>query len=436
MSSQGAQQAPAFSPVQVGELELSRPLEELVPGSSGRGSAYASARLLVRVHGAPLGWLDVDLSRGAVPPQDLAALVSARLGDELRAHLTADGLDPAQDLAATGPPGGCPRRKELPARPPLVTVVVCTVAGPQRALAACLDSLAALDYPSFEVLVVDNSPELPETVELISQRYAGISHLRYVREPLRGLSRARNTGMRFARGDVVAFTDDDATVDPGWLRALVVELDDPDVVCVTGLAATAELETAEQQWFDRHGGFEKGYRRRVFDLQENRADSPLYPYAAGLFGSGVNMAFRKGALGDLWEFDLTLGAGTDAHGGEDMDAFLDVLMAGRRIVYTPDALVWHRHRTGPQELRTQMRRYGVGLTAVMAKRLLTDRGHRLDLVRRIPAGVRFALADGARQNPLGGSGVSRDLARTELAGLVVGPLAYLRGRARQAWLTA
>ena len=103
---------------------------------------------------------------------------------------------------------------------------------------ACLDSLLRENYPAFEVIIVDNT----DTGDF-SPRASGDVRVRVVREARRGLSRARNTGIRSARYEVLAFIDDDVTVDSGWIRAIASALEDDSIAGVTGLIVPAELET-------------------------------------------------------------------------------------------------------------------------------------------------------------------------------------------------
>lgn len=424
----------SFEPLKVVELEISEPIGQLA-GSAGAGRSpdYRRARVLVRLHGCPLGWLELDLSRGPVSSAAIRSAVERELGATVEAHLAADGLDPSQ--LAGQPSSGCAARREVEDEVPLATVVVCTIDRPEADLDSCLASLGATDYPLFEVLVVDNSPDRPRTAEIVAARSAVDPRVRMVREPRTGLSHARNAGLTFARGDIVAFTDDDARVDPGWLSAIVAEFtSDARIACVTGPVATAEIETADQAWFDAFGGFDKGYQRRVFDLADNRDPSPAYPYQLGLFGTGANMAFRRSMLPDEWRFDVALGAGSVTQGGEDQDAFLDVLFRGHRLVYNPLALVWHRHRSDHDGLRRQMYQFGTGVGAVITKRLLGDGSHRGELVRVVPAGVRHLFRPGSRTAT--GSDYPPDLRRAELAGLAASPFVYLRSRLKVAWSTA
>src|SRR3989440_421010 len=121
-----------------------------------------------------------------------------------------------------------------------------------------------------------------------------LSHVRYLPEPQRGLSRARNAALAAARGKIIAFVDDDVVVDPGWLRSIVRGFRAiPGVACVTGMVLPAELETRPQIWFEEFGGFNKGYEQRVFDLEDHAPADPLYPFSAGRFGSRARLCLDR-----------------------------------------------------------------------------------------------------------------------------------------------
>ena len=146
---------------------------------------------------------------------------------------------------------------------PLVTVAVCTRDRTAQ-LAGCLDSLGRLDYPALDVLVVDNAPSDPATARLVGERYPQV---RYVCEPRPGLNWARNRAIAEARGEIIAYTDDDVVVDPGWVRALAhVFAQHPEVMAVTGLVVPYELETEAQMFFERYGGFGRGFERKWYPV--------------------------------------------------------------------------------------------------------------------------------------------------------------------------
>lgn len=193
-----------------------------------------------------------------------------------------------------------------PGEPPFTTVVVATR---ERAgqLARALDSLLAQDHPRFEIVVVDNAPLTDETRELVERKYA--ERVRYVCEPVPGLAAAHNAGLDAVRGEVVAFTDDDVVADPRWLTELTAPFAaDAGLGCSTGLILPARLTTPAQVLLESHGGFAKGFTPRTYDPARPPGDEPLFPFTAGRFGSGANMAFRTAVLRSVGGFDPATGA--------------------------------------------------------------------------------------------------------------------------------
>jgi GT2 family glycosyltransferase len=313
-------------------------------------------------------------------------------------------------------------------RPP-ISVVVTTCRDPV-ALEPCLRSILACDYDEFEVIVVENRPGSNETQHLLDDRFPGERRLRYVEEDQPGLARARNAGLSRAQGELVAFTDDDVLVDGAWLRACAEGFAHAgEIACVTGLILPQELATSSQHLFEQFTGFGKGVRARVHRLPEARAEDPLMPYAPGTIGSGANTCVRADVLRQLGGFAPSLGAGTPAAGGEDLDLYIRLLRAGHAIAYEPGALVWHRHPDGMPRLRRQAYRYGVGLGAALARQLIACPG-RAEPLRSLPAGVRRLRDPGSPKNARKQSDYPRHLDWLERLGMLVGPVAYLVSAAR------
>jgi GT2 family glycosyltransferase len=306
-----------------------------------------------------------------------------------------------------------------------VTVVIPTRDRPQR-LRSCLESILDADYPSssLEVIVVDNAPTGPATKELLEDRFGHLPNVRYVMEPRAGSAIARNRGLSEAGSRIVAFVDDDVIVDRLWLRSLVDGFQAaPRVASVTSLILPAELETAPQVWIEEFGGFDKGYERRIYDLDEHAPPDPLYPYTMGRFGSGAAMAFDRGVLADLGGFDPVL------HRGQDIDALLRVVLAGHRLVYEPSSVVRHYHHRDYDNLRKTMHGYGAGLSAVLTKTML-HREHCMSVLRRAPRGLAYLLRPSSGKNQQKSASYPRELTALELLGVLSGPLAYFRRRRR------
>lgn len=388
---------------------------------------HGRSRVLVRLHGQPLGYLDLPTPPAGLDPVELAAAARRRWTPAIEAHLAAEGLAERDGIipAATT---GCATAD--PDATPSVTVVVCTR---DRAadLAECLEALRALRYPALDLLIVDNAPTDDSTARLVAEYTARDDRFRTVREPRPGLSAARNCGVRQARGEFIAFTDDDVAVDEGWIAGLVRGFGRSEKVgAVTGLVATADISGPAEAYFDaRSPSWSARMEPELFDLGEHRRDEPLYPYSAGIFGTGANLAFRRQALLDTGIFDEALGAGAPTKGGEDLDMFVRILRSGWAIAHEPSAVVWHHHRADETALLKQMYGYGSGLTAYLTKCVL-DRGTRAEVLRRLPSGAvrMIGIKRSTDERLVVGVSAPRGAMRRELSGMVAGPWLYLRAR--------
>lgn len=319
-----------------------------------------------------------------------------------------------------------------------VSVVVCTL-GQQSSLRGTVDAVLAQTYTDLDVLVVDNDPGSGRTAELLAD-FAD-HRLRVIPEPVRGLSVARNTGLRAARGHLVAYTDDDALPDPTWIAELVsvIQGDGTGVVaCVTGRVVASGTTTSEQRWFEDFGDFDKGSDRFVWSMGPPPESLPgrpgphsaFFPYTAGEMGTGNNMLFRTAALRALGGFDEALGTGSPARGGEDLDIYRRVILGGQVLVYAPDAVVRHHHRDTRQALRTQMFGYGAGMAASLTKVLVQGGRPAFALLRRLPRGMYMLLWPSSAKNEKYPAQTPPSLVAAELLGYLTGPLLYARGVAR------
>ncbi|MER8036245.1 glycosyltransferase [Streptomyces hydrogenans] len=408
--------------ISVAELDLGAAAPRLRPAPGAAEPAPGEVYALVRVDGRPAATVLGRYEEGEDPAGVLAALAAERL-----AATTAPRTD-AERLAA--------RRPATAGTPPRASVVVATRERP-ASLARALDSLLAQDHPDHELIVVDNAPRTTATHDLVAGAYAG--RVRYVREDRPGLAAAHNAGVAAADGEVLAFTDDDVIADPRWLSALAAPFAaDPGLGCVTGLILPARLATPAQILLESHGGFAKGFAPRLYDPARPPADEPLFPFTAGSFGSGANMAFRASALRRAGGFDPATGTGTAARGGDDLYAFVAVLAAGHRLRYTPDALVWHHHRETWQDLENQAYGYGAGLTAYLTATLVRRPALLPALLARLPRGLARARTMTAERGGTG-EGVPGEhgtthhpwpaaLSRLERRGMLHGPVGYLRAR--------
>ncbi|MCS6582694.1 glycosyltransferase [Curtobacterium citreum] len=308
-----------------------------------QGSAgYGRARLLVRDHGEPLGFVETEITE------------RRRIGGtiDVRALLRAIRPMPAPE-----------RRPAAGLVLPSVTVVLCT----DGAAGTTMRSVLANGHPDFDVVVVSHGADDGgvATVDISGRRVTTIP------APEGGLAAARNAGLLVATGDVVAFVDEGAVVDGDWIAAIARAFAaDPDVACVTGLVPSAELRTPAQRWHDDRTPGGRTVRRRVFRLDDPVDDLPLHPFAASAYGTGANLAVHRATALRIGGFDTAFGPGTRVGGGDDLDLFTRLLFAGSAIAVEPAAIAWQRSADDVASLRAAAAAHGHGLGAWMTKNAL------------------------------------------------------------------
>lgn len=360
---------------------------------------YEHAFVLLRFQGIPIGTFLMPLDQGRLKGSTIRQELSRRQDFNLyKTWLQAQlGWKPESHMGEPLPPA---------------TVVVCTRDRPDD-LRRCLDGLMQLPDDGQEFLVIDNAPSTDATRRLVAE----YDRVRYVLEERPGLDVARNRGVQEATHAIVAFTDDDATPDPGWLRALLQNFRDPLVMVSTGLILPLELETYAQECFELYSPMGKGFHRKVFD------GTCYNPLLAGHVGAGASMALRKEIVAEVGYFDEALDCGTVTRSGGDHEMFARILAAGYRIVYDPAALCWHRHRRTWEDLRKTFYGYGVGVYAYWTCCLVRRREFGVLLLawqwfwlEQLPKLLK-ALLHRSSQMPL-------ELMLAELQGCMQGPWAY------------
>lgn len=332
-------------PIKVVDVELSLPLQDI----EGLDS-YMQVQALVRWHGSPIGYVKAPITNGKCLATSLSKLILEEHSEKIINHLLQNGLAAQskleslkiEDLFDVPPP-------EYQGSLPLVTVAVCT-RDRTSDLALCLEGLKQLDYPNLDILIVDNAPSNDATKKLV-ENYPGI---RYACEPRPGLDWARNRAIIEAKGEIIAYTDDDVVVDSGWVKALVkVFAENPEVMAVTGLVVPYELETKAQVLFEINGGFGKGFERKWYRVDKGNK-VPWYLLGTGQFGTGANMAYRRCVFDEIGYFDPALDVGTVTNGSGDLEMFFRVIKEGHTLVYEPSAIILHRHRKDYEKLRKQL----------------------------------------------------------------------------------
>ncbi len=215
---------------------------------------------------------------------------------------------------------------------PKVSVVVCSYNG-AATLAECLTSLMHLEYPDYEVILVDDG-STDQTAEIA----ADFPQVLYHHQENRGLSVARNVGAELATGDVVAYTDDDCVAEEFWLLYLVQAMQDQGVEAIGG----PNITPSSDGWVARCVAASPGNPSHVM-LNDRFAEHV----------PGCNMAFRRETLLGLNGFDSQF-----RQAGDDVDMCWRLLDAGLNIGYAPGAMVWHHRRATVGAYSKQQKGYG------------------------------------------------------------------------------
>jgi len=236
-----------------------------------------------------------------------------------------------------------------------VSVVIASRNRPQLLDDTVASIVAGDDVPA-EIVLIDQSDGL-KCLDPQPARRAGCE-LRHLSSAVRGLSHARNEGAELARNSVIVFTDDDMTADRAWLRPLTGPLlaGEPRAV-VTGRVLPGPVETP--------GGFVPALVGR---------DTPA-AYAGRIDGdvlAGGNMAIARATLFEIGGFDARLGPGARFPAAEDNDLGFRLLENGCRIIYAPDAVLYHRAWRPPSAYLPLRYSYGKGKGGYYAKHFRFD----------------------------------------------------------------
>ncbi|HKD66911.1 MAG TPA: glycosyltransferase, partial [Candidatus Binataceae bacterium] len=225
--------------------------------------------------------------------------------------------------------GNCPPALR---KPPMVSVVICAY-NAERTIGPCLESLRKLDYPNYEVVVVDDGSR-DATAEIATR----FPEFRLIRQPNKGLSVARNVGMQAALGEFIAYTDSDCVVDPHWLTFMIGAM------------------TANR--FDACGGpnyapHEEGRTEACVSASPGAPCHVLTAEDRAEHLAGCNMVFRKTVLQRIGGFDPQFTAA-----GDDVDICWRALDEGFVLGFSPAAFVWHFRRNTVKAYYNQQRGYG------------------------------------------------------------------------------
>ena len=226
--------------------------------------------------------------------------------------------------------------KELP----LISVVVCSYNG-SATIRDCLEGLQKIDYPLYEVIVINDGSK--DRLAEIVREYP----VRLITTPNRGLSNARNTGMMEAKGEIVAYIDDDAYPDPQWLRYLAYAYNTTSHAGIGGPNIAPDDDGP------------------IATCVANSPGGPVHVLITDEIAEhipGCNMSFRRDVLLEIGGFDPVYRAA-----GDDVDLCWRIQHTGRTIGFHPSAFVWHHRRNSVKAYWKQQKGYGKAEALLEAK---------------------------------------------------------------------
>jgi len=228
---------------------------------------------------------------------------------------------------------------------PFVTVMVCTI-GKSPILEETIKSLLKQNYPAdrYEILVVID--EDVNTFKKIKKYPVRV----VFREKRAGLASARNLCLKCAKGEIIAFTDDDCIVDENWLRELVRVFNDEEIKGVGGIVRPLNFDPIS----------------KAITLLELVGIAALNKEEdAGIFHrriAGINSAYRKTVIKEVGGWDENI-----FYGGDDVDFNYMLLKKNYKLRVTPNAVVYHNHRQTLRELFWWSYKLAIGYTYVIKK---------------------------------------------------------------------
>ena len=214
---------------------------------------------------------------------------------------------------------------------PFISVVVCSYNG-SRTIRDCMEGLQKLNYPHFEVIVVDDGSK-DNLAEIVSEY-----PVRLISTPNMGLSSARNTGMYYSKGEIIAYIDDDAYPDPHWLDYLAYAYITSTHACIGG----PNLAPADDG--------------PIATCVANAPGGPVHVLISDEIAEhvpGCNLSVRKDVLMEIGGFDPIFRCA-----GDDVDVCWRIQNAGYTIGFHPAALVWHHRRNSLSNYWKQQMGYG------------------------------------------------------------------------------
>ena len=218
---------------------------------------------------------------------------------------------------------------------PFISVIIATF-NRTKYLEICLKSVLANSYDRYEVIIVDQSKD-NRTKELIDSKFSHYEKIRYLHTETIGLSHARNLGWKEAKGEIIAFVDDDAVPVRGWLEAYANAFSEIDPTpAIVGGKIEAIWEIPKPKWYPK----EREFLLALYDIGDE-----IKPFSEFELPIGANFAILRKIIKEFRGFDNRVGFNQSRKksmiAGEDTLIGLRIKDAGHSIYYQPGAKVYH-----------------------------------------------------------------------------------------------
>ena len=219
---------------------------------------------------------------------------------------------------------------------PFVSVVIPTY-NRKEMLEECLESLFNQNYPKdkYEIIVVNDGSDDGTTEVLEEYEERAPCEFKWFSQENKGAPDAINLAITNSKGEIICFTDDDCVADRNWIRNLIKGYEDGSVGGVGGRIIAYRLKNLIEKYSE-----ERGF------LKPKNVNQLFFPTA--------NVSYRKDVLDTIGQIDRTLKI------SYDVDIGLRIILAGYKIRYSSDAIVYHNHRSSFKSLIKQVYGYGVG----------------------------------------------------------------------------
>ncbi len=240
----------------------------------------------------------------------------------------------------------------------MLSVVVIT-ANRAEMLQRCLAGLYAQSPAVPHELIVVDQASADGTPAMLAREQQARPELRVDTLPNPSANAKRNRGAALARYDLIAFLDDDAVPDPGWMSALAAAFQNPACAIVTGSVYPLT----------------PGHAQTLRTAAAPRIWTPCFRNKVTVWRCGVsaNMAVRRATFEQLGGFDPAIGMGAPLGGcGDEVDFFFRALNAGMSIYYTPAIRVLHHQSDQPEDLYRRARAYYFGIAAMVRYKFADD----------------------------------------------------------------